>query len=105
MQNGSDMPQNLRLEWRPQARADLLEIVSYIAEENPDAAQAIKDEIEAKAVKLPDHPKLYKVSSRVPGMRELVVGHHYILFYRETPLLVEVLNVIHASRQWPPKGQ
>jgi plasmid stabilization system protein ParE len=41
MQNGSDMPQNLRLEWRPQARADLLEIVSYIAEENPDAAQAL----------------------------------------------------------------
>ena len=41
-----------RLEWRPQASADLLEIVAYIADDNPDAAQELKDEIEAKADKL-----------------------------------------------------
>ena len=41
-----------RLEWRPQARADLLEIVAYIADDNPDAGQELKDEIEAKAAKL-----------------------------------------------------
>jgi len=46
------------LEWRSQARADLLEIVAYIADDNPDAAQELKDEIEAKTAKLPDHPKL-----------------------------------------------
>jgi len=34
------------LEWRPQARIDLLEIVAYIADDNPDAAQELKDEIE-----------------------------------------------------------
>lgn len=28
-----------RLEWRPQARADLLKIVAYIADDNPDPAQ------------------------------------------------------------------
>jgi plasmid stabilization system protein ParE len=37
-----------QIEWRPQARADLLEIVAYIADDNPDAAQVLKDEIEAK---------------------------------------------------------
>ena len=92
-----------RLEWRPQASADLLEIVAYIADDNPDAAQELKDEIEAKADKLPDHPRLYKPSVRVKGLRELIVRSNYIMFYRESPELVEVVNVIHARRQWPPK--
>jgi toxin ParE1/3/4 len=91
-----------QIEWRPQARADLLEIVAYIADDNPDAAQVLKDEIEAKAAKLPEHPKLYKPSTRVKGMRELVVRSNYIVLYRETPQWVEVVNVLHARRQWPP---
>ncbi|MDR0239122.1 MAG: type II toxin-antitoxin system RelE/ParE family toxin, partial [Deltaproteobacteria bacterium] len=40
------------LSWRKTARADLLAIVEYIADDNPDAAQELKDEIEAKASKL-----------------------------------------------------
>ena len=92
-----------RLEWRAQARADLLEIVAYIADDDPNAAQALKDEIEGKAGKLPDHPRLYKPSLRVKGMRELVVRGNYIVFYRETSELVEIVNVVHARRKWPPK--
>lgn len=92
-----------RLEWRPQASADLLEIVAYIADDNPDAAQELKDEIEAKADKLPDDPRLYKPSVRVKGLRELIVQSNYIVLHRESPQLVEVVNVIHARRQWPPK--
>ncbi|HFR4566079.1 MULTISPECIES: type II toxin-antitoxin system RelE/ParE family toxin [Enterobacterales] len=47
------------LEWSQSARADLLVIVDYISDDNPDAAQWLKDDIEAKAAKLPEHPKLY----------------------------------------------
>jgi toxin ParE1/3/4 len=90
------------LEWRPQASADLLSIVAYIADDNPGAAQKLKDEIEAKAAKLPLRPKLYKASQRVKGMREVVICGNYVMFYRETPALVEIVNVIHARRQWPP---
>ena len=90
-----------QLEWRQQAIDDLVEIVEYIAQDNPDAAQALKDEIEEKAAKLPDHPKLYKPSPRVKGMRELVARSNYIVLYRETPALVEVVNVFHVRRQWP----
>lgn len=96
------MPAKPRLEWRGQARADLLEIIAHIAADNPAAAQALKDEIEAKAAKLPDHPKLYKASTRVKGMRELVARSNYIVLYRETPARVEVVNVLHARRQFPP---
>ena len=98
------MPAKPRLEWRPQASFDLFEIIAYIADENPDAAQELKDEIEAKAQGLQEHPKLYKASTRVKGLREMVVRSNYIVFYRETPALVEVVNVVHARRQWPPKS-
>ncbi|HFQ6843030.1 TPA: type II toxin-antitoxin system RelE/ParE family toxin [Serratia marcescens] len=39
------------LEWSQLARADLLAIVDYISDDNPDAAQWLKDDIEAKAAK------------------------------------------------------
>lgn len=77
-------------------------IVAEIADENPDAAQQFMDEIEARAAALPDHPKLYKHSHRVKGLRELVLRPSYVLFYRESPELVEIVNVVHARRQWPP---
>lgn len=94
-----------RLEWRLQAEDDLVELVGYIAEDNPDAAQDLKDEIESKAAKLPEHPKLYKPSPRVKGMREMVVRSNYIVLYRETPELVEIVNVLHARQQVPKRNK
>ncbi|MCL2892645.1 type II toxin-antitoxin system RelE/ParE family toxin [Brenneria sp. MC1SB4.1] len=47
-------------------------IVDYISDDNPDAAQRLKDDIESKAAKLAEHPRLYR-SGRVEGTRELVV--------------------------------
>jgi plasmid stabilization system protein ParE len=35
-------------------------------------------------------------------MRELVVTSNYIVLYREGPHSVEIVNIIHARRQWPP---
>ena len=101
MRSARSMKPKPQLEWRQQAIDDLVAIVEYIAEDNPDAAQELKNEIEAKAAKLPDHPKLYKPSPRVKGMRELVIRSNYIVLYRETPTLVEVVNVFHARQQWP----
>jgi toxin ParE1/3/4 len=48
------------LEWRAAARADLLAIVDYISDNNPEAAQQLKDDIETKVGKLAEHPKLYR---------------------------------------------
>jgi len=62
-----------KVEWQELARADLLAIVDYVSDDNPDAAQHLKDDIEAKAAKLPEFPKLYR-AGRVEGTREMVVG-------------------------------
>ena len=96
------MNEPIPLQWRPQAQADLLEILEYIAEDDLNAAVVLQREINDKTADLPLHPKLYKLSARVPGMRELVVRPNYVIFYRESARLVEIVNVVHARRQWPP---
>jgi len=90
----------LNLEWKATAIADLLAIVDYISDDNPDAAQALKDEIEAKTSGLPDNPQLYRVG-RVDGTREMVVRPNYIVIYAEDAITVTILRVLHAAQQWP----
>ena len=92
-----------RLEWLESAISDLSEIVAYIARDNPWAACELQDEIEAKAKALPGHPKLYKPSLRIENMREMVIRNTYIVFYRESPERVQIVNVVHGRRQWPPE--
>lgn len=93
-----------KLEWKAAARADLLAIVDYISDDNPDAAQRLKDDIEAKAAKLPAHPQLYRMG-RVPNTREMVVRANYIVIYAENDEAVTILRVLHAAQQWPPEAQ
>lgn len=88
------------LEWRPAAIADLVAIVDYIADDNPRAAQALKDQIMAKAARLVAMPKAYR-RGRVEGTREMVVRPNYLLIYTEDDRAVTVLRVLHAARKWP----
>jgi plasmid stabilization system protein ParE len=63
----------LKLEWVETVRADLFEIISYISEDNLDAAQRLKNDIEVKASKLPGFPQFYR-PGRVAGTREWSSG-------------------------------
>jgi toxin ParE1/3/4 len=90
----------LGLEWKAAAVADLLAIIDYISDDNPDAAQALKDEIEDKTLRLPEHPQMYRVG-RVDGTREMVVRPNYLVVYVENSEAVTILRVLHAAQQWP----
>ncbi|HEX7324451.1 MAG TPA: type II toxin-antitoxin system RelE/ParE family toxin [Rhodanobacteraceae bacterium] len=89
------------VEWRQAARADLLSVVGYIADDNPAAARRLKDDIEAKVAKLPNHPLIYR-AGRVAGTREMVVGSNYVVIYAAGESVVTILRVLHAAQQWPP---
>lgn len=91
----------LKLEWSELARIDLLAIIDYISDDNPDAAKRVKDDIDAKVEKLPDFPKMGR-PGRIDGTRELVAFGNYIIVYREDACTVRMLRVLHAARQWPP---
>lgn len=88
------------LVWKKQARADLLNIVEHIAQDNPDAAEKLAEAIEAKAEKLKSHPALFRVG-RKRGTRELVAHENYLVIYRVQGDEVEILRVKHVAQQWP----
>ncbi|AHC49411.1 MULTISPECIES: type II toxin-antitoxin system RelE/ParE family toxin [Achromobacter] len=90
------------VEWSSAARADLLAIVDYISDDNPDAAQRLKDDIETKAAQLPARPALYR-PGRIAGTREMVVRANYIIVYAADALAVRILRILHAAQQWPPQ--
>jgi toxin ParE1/3/4 len=90
----------LAVEWRSTARADLLAIIDYISDDNPDAAQALKDEIESKAAMLRTHPNAFR-QGRADGTRELVVRSNYVVVYLVDVQAISILRVLHAAQQWP----
>jgi len=87
------------VEWRPEARAALYEILDYIDEHNPQAAEELQADIEAATSALPQHPYLYRYG-RVPGTREIVVHPNYLVVYRVTDR-IEILTVLHARQEYP----
>lgn len=89
------------IEWREAARADLWAIIDYISDDNPDAAQQLKDDIQARVEKLAAHPRLYR-AGRVAGTREMVVRASYVVVYAEGHRAVTILRVLHTAQQWPP---
>ena len=89
-----------RLTWRPMALVDRDNIMVYIAQDNPVAAIDLDLEFEAKAENARLRPKLYK-AGRLKGTREIVVRPNYVMVYRVTGDVVEVLRVLHAAQQWP----
>ena len=88
------------IDWKAPAIADLMAIVDYIADDSPDAALALLEDIEAAVARLADHPRRGR-PGRVAGTRELVIRSNYIAVYVETPTALSVVRVLHAARMWP----
>ena len=89
-----------RLQWRPLSLADRDTIMEYIARDNPTAAIDLDLQFEAKAENARQRPTLYR-PGRMKGTREIVVRPNYVMVYRVTGDLVEMLRVLHAAQQWP----
>lgn len=91
----------MKVEWHPLARTDLVELVTYIATDNPKAAYRMHDEIRRQTGILAAHPEAGRLG-RVPGTRELVIaGTPFIAAYRVTSDLVTILCLLHGARRWP----
>lgn len=91
----------MRVVWRSAAIRDRGRIFDFIAQDNPQAALDLDEEIETKGGRLADHPKLYR-PGRIKGTREMVVRPNYIVVYALAGDQVQILRVLHAAQQWPP---
>lgn len=88
------------IEWRAEARADLVGIVGFIAQDSPCAARRMKSQIEQSLRLAAEHPYMFR-AGRAPETREIVVHPNYLIVYRLSATSIEVVRVVHSRRQYP----
>jgi len=87
--------------WSPRATEHLAHLRSYIARDNPKAANGIARALLDAVERLGDLPNLGR-PGRVVGTRELVVPETpYVIPYRLRGDRFEVIAVFHARQKWP----
>ncbi len=92
----------MKISWSSQALEDLAHLQAYIAKDSPAAAQrvALKIIMDVELL-LPNHPALGR-PGRIAGTRELVISKTpYIVPYRISNGVLQILRVYHGSRRWP----
>jgi toxin ParE1/3/4 len=91
-------PVSLRVELTDSARNDLVEIWTYIAGDNPAAADRVVHRVAAVCQRLARFPKVGRPRDELKrGVRSVPVGN-LIVFYTTQGPNVTVLRVIHAAR-------
>ncbi|MFZ0942680.1 MAG: type II toxin-antitoxin system RelE/ParE family toxin [Syntrophobacteraceae bacterium] len=83
---------------RPRARSDLADIWDYIADDSEVRADAFVEAIDQKFHALAAQPNLGRGRDELAKiLRSLPVGR-YVIFYRPIPGGVEIIRVLHGSR-------
>lgn len=85
------------------AEDDFTEIVSYIAAENPVAAEAIADKIEKNLLLLSENPQLGRIPRdediRLIGYKYIIVQNYIILYTIEQKTIL-VHRILHGARNY-----
>lgn len=90
------MPQIIRTS---RAELDLAEIWTYIAQDNPDAADRVIRRIDQRLRLLVADPTMGEsMEQHRPGLRATAVGN-YVIYYSATLDGIEVYRVLHAARR------
>ena len=90
----------------PKAERDLDEHCSYIATENPEAAERVRQTILHTADFLAQHPevgrRIRNVTSRHAQIRWFIVPkfRNYLIFYQPFQGTIMVVRVLHAAQDW-----
>jgi toxin ParE1/3/4 len=91
----------MRLEWTFAAIRDLKAAGEFITLHNPDSACRMAERVNEATGYLLDYPHMGR-PGRVVSTKELVVsGTPLIVIYRVRGRAVQILRVLHHSRQWP----
>jgi len=88
------------LRWSEEAVGDLSDIVDYIEERDPGAADRLRADVAATAEQFAERPYLYR-PGRVAGTREALVTPNYLIVYQVGEAFVDVLRVLHTARRYP----
>jgi toxin ParE1/3/4 len=92
------MPRVLRT---AQAHQDLLEIWEFVARRSIERADRLTEAIEQKCILVAQFPEMGRRRDELaPGVRSTLV-ERYMILYRIADDGIEVLRVVHGSRDLP----
>jgi toxin ParE1/3/4 len=92
----------MKLRYERDVLADLEEIFSYVAADNPDAAGCLVARIENAAARIAESPYIGETTRR-PGFRRLPVGN-YLIVYEVGNDEIIIHYVRHGARLRPWEG-
>jgi plasmid stabilization system protein ParE len=91
------------IEYFPAAQKDLQEVITYIAQENPNAALEILNEFDQIISKLSVSPLLGEIPKHVTiarlGYRFLSIKN-YLVFYLIKDERIEIRRIVHGWKSW-----
>jgi len=82
----------------PEAEQDLIDIWLYIAEDSPVNADLYTDKLYDKGIILAENPQIGTEREELMDRLRCFPVDHYVLYYRETNNGIEMIRVLHASR-------
>lgn len=83
----------------PRAKADLIELWTYIAADDPAAADRMLDLINQKLDMLAANPRLGPPRPDIAKGVRLFPVKRYVILYREQPSGIEVVRVVQGMRR------
>jgi toxin ParE1/3/4 len=87
-----------RIHKSPEAENDLDEIWWYIAQDKPDSADKLLDDIEEASRKLVRFPNMGRSRDELhPGLKSFPVGM-YLIFYMPISGGINIVRVLHGMR-------
>jgi toxin ParE1/3/4 len=87
--------------WLALAVQDVLQIRTYIADQDPQSARRVALRIDKAVGNLSQMPNMGR-PGRIFGTRELVVkGTPFLVVYRLQNARVEILRVLHGRKSFP----
>ena len=93
----------MRVAWSRAAIADLSAARAHIARDDPRAAADVARRLVEATDMLADFPAMGR-PGKLPHTRELLVpGTPYFLPYRVRNDEIQIIAVVHMSRQWLPR--
>lgn len=94
----------MRIRVARQAREDLRELGNYLDARNPAAARRVLIAIQSTIQMIAEHRLDGQSLERLrPGLRAFPArspANQYVIFYRLTEQVLEVVTVIHGRRDW-----
>ena len=95
----------MKVRYTDTALAEINDILSYIAKDNPLASNEVRTVMRATVARLADFPRL-AIETDVPDVRVApVLPYRYLIFYSLHDDSLVIRNVRHTARKWPSLGR